>query len=165
MQDNYRSTQQILDVSREVIRHNELRIVNKLQGLGIEKLLVARNGSSEGAPLRPQVIAYPNRLHEEADIVQQLKALNEEGFPLDEIAIIYAKHRQAEQLVELLEKSEIPYNTRRKINALDLPLIRNLRQMLEYFAAEFQQPNNGEYLLFQVLHFTFSAFTPTTFRA
>ncbi|MCB9289925.1 MAG: ATP-dependent helicase [Lewinellaceae bacterium] len=160
LQDNYRSTQQILDVSREVIRHNELRIVNKLQGLGIEKLLVARNGSSEGAPLRPQVIAYPNRLHEEADIVQQLKALNEEGFPLDEIAIIYAKHRQAEQLVELLEKSEIPYNTRRKINALDLPLIRNLRQMLEYFAAEFQQPNNGEYLLFQVLHFTFFGIHP-----
>lgn len=160
LQDNYRSTQQILDVSRGVIRHNELRIVNKLQDLGIEKLLVARNGSLAEAPLRPQVVAYPNRLHEEADIVRQLQHFYNEGFPLHEIAVIYAKHRQAGHLVELLEKSGIPYNTRRKINALDLPLIRNLRQLLEYFAAEFQHPHSGEYLLFQILHFTFFGLHP-----
>ncbi|MCB0557818.1 MAG: ATP-dependent helicase [Phaeodactylibacter sp.] len=160
LQHNYRSSQHILDASREVIRHNELRIVNKLQNLGIEKLLIAKNGDFASTPLRPQVVAYPNRLHEEADIVQQISSLYEEGVPLREVAVIYAKHRQAEQLVELLEKSGIPYNTRRKINTLDLPLIRNLRQMLEYFAAEFQHPNSGEYLLFQILHFTFFELHP-----
>ena len=42
----------------------------------------------------------------------------------------YAKHRQAENLISLLEKKKIPYNTKREINILDLPLIRNLRSIL-----------------------------------
>ncbi len=160
LRDNYRSSQHILDSSREVIRNNELRIVNSLRELGIEKLLVARHEEYAQAPLRPQFIAYPNRLHEDADIARQLKSLYDSGFPLGEAAVIYAKHRQAERLAELLRKSGVPFNTRRKANVLDMPLIRNLRQLLEYFAAEAQQPHSGEYLLFQILHFAFFGLHP-----
>lgn len=160
LRHNYRSSQHILDSSRAVIGNNELRIVNSLRELGIEKLLVARHEEFANTPLRPEVVAYPNRMHEEADIVAQLKKLQESGFPLNEVAVIYAKHRQAAFLAELLEKSGIPYNTRRKINVLDKPLIRNLRQLLEYFMLELQQPHSGEYLLFQILHFTFFRLHP-----
>ncbi len=160
LQHNYRSSQHILDASGILISNNRLRIVNRLEELGVEKVLYAKHEAFAEIPLRPAVISYPNRLHEEADIVRQIEELQEAGFPLDEVAIIYARHRQAERLVELLEKAGIPYNTRRKANVLDLPLIRNLRQMLEYFAAEFQQPHSGEYLLFRIIHFTFIGLEP-----
>ncbi|MCB9299615.1 MAG: ATP-dependent helicase [Lewinellaceae bacterium] len=158
--DNYRSSQHILDSARALIGHNHLRIVNQLAELGLDKLLLARHPTFADSSLQPEVVAYPNPLHEEGDIVAQLKVFQEQGFPLSEVAVIYAKHRQADGLIALLEKHGIPYSTKRRINILDLPLIRNLRQMLEYFAAEFHQPHSGEHLLFRLLHFTFFHIAP-----
>ena len=158
--ENYRSSQHILDVTRALIGHNSLRIVNQLAELGLDKLLLARHPDFAFISQKPEVVAYPNPLHEEADIVAQIQALQEQGFPLSEVAVIYAKHRQADGLIVLLEKNAIPYTAKRRINILDLPLIRNLRQILEYFAAEFNQPHSGEHLLFRLLHFTFFHIAP-----
>lgn len=160
LKDNYRSAQHILDAARALIRHNSLRIVNQLAALGLDKLLVARNADFAHSPLHPEVRAYPNPLHEEADIAGQLRALQQTGFPLREVAVLYAKHRQAEGLIALLEKYGIPYSTKRRINILDLPLILNLREILEYFAAELDQPHSGAPLLFRILHFSFFGLSP-----
>ncbi len=160
LNENYRSSQHILDAARALIGHNHLRIVNNLAEPGLDKLLLARHPDFGNISLQPEVVAYPNPLHEEAGLVAQIQALQEQGFPLGEVAVIYAKHRQADGLSALLEKNGIPYSTKRRINILDLPLIRNLRQMLEYFAAEFHQPHSGEHLLFRMLHFTFFHLAP-----
>jgi DNA helicase II / ATP-dependent DNA helicase PcrA len=160
LQDNYRSSQHILDAARALIGHNRLRIVNQLAALGLDKLLIARSADFAQSPLRPEVRAYPNPLHEEADIAGQLRALQQAGFPLREVAVLYAKHRQAEGLIALLEKYGIPYSTKRRINILDLPLILNLREMLEYFAAELHQPHSGAPILFRILHFSFFGLGP-----
>ena len=71
------------------------------------------------------------------------------------MAVIYAQHKQADQLFALLEKKGITYNSRRKVNILDLPLIRNLRMFLEYLNLEYRRPFSGEHLLFKILHFAF----------
>ena len=113
LEHNYRSSQHILDTSREVINRNDLRIVNSLQELGIEKILTAQNEAFAKAKIRPEIVEYPDRLHEEVDIVTQLEALRAAGFPMDEVAIIFAKHRQSLRLLELLEKRGIAYRTRR----------------------------------------------------
>ncbi|MCA9386391.1 ATP-dependent helicase, partial [Candidatus Dojkabacteria bacterium] len=43
LKNNYRSSQKILDSSRELIRRNERRIINNLEELGLEKNLTASN--------------------------------------------------------------------------------------------------------------------------
>jgi DNA helicase II / ATP-dependent DNA helicase PcrA len=160
LKENYRSSQNILDSSLALINHNDKRIVNSLQDLGIEKILTARHERFSETGIHPRIVSYPNRAQEEADIFHQIEQLHKEGFPLDEVAIIYAKHRQSHRIITLLEKKGIPYTTRRKVNILDLPLIRNLRALLEYLHAEFSRPHSGEHLLFRILHFRFLEIAP-----
>lgn len=158
--ENYRSTQHILDSAGALIRSNTLRIVNNLIDLGLEKILTARHPDYAHLPISPSVKAYPNRLQEEVAIAEQIATLMKEGFPLEEVAVIFAKHRQAKRLMNLLEKKGIPYQTRQPINALDLPLVENLRLMLTYFADEFHRPFSGEQALFRMLHFDFLGIKP-----
>lgn len=160
LKSNYRSSQKILDSSRNLIRFNEKRIINNLRDLGIEKALTASNPDTADFPQPPRVIAYPNRRHEEADIADQIAGLLESGVPAREIAVIYARHRQAAALLSLLEKKNLPYTTRRKINVLDLPMVRNLRIIMEYISQESQRPYRAEHLLFRIMHFDFFGIDP-----
>jgi DNA helicase-2/ATP-dependent DNA helicase PcrA len=155
LQQNYRSSQVILNSSRILIHQNKIRIVHSLQSLGIEKTLTAQHEQFADLAVLPKIVAYPNRAQEEADIVEQIIQWQSEGFPLEEIAVIYARHRQAQHLITLLDKKGIPYNTKRKVNVLDVPIIRNLREILEYLQAELQHAHSGEVWLFRILHFNF----------
>ena len=161
LKDNYRSSQHILDISKGLISQNEKRIVHNLKHLGVEKTLIARHSEFSKLKAPPQISEYPNRLQEEVDIINQIELFQKAGFPLNEVAIIYAKHSQARNLIELLEKKGIAYNTRRKVNILDLPLIQNLRWLLEYLNLEFSKPFSGESLLFKILHFDFLNILPS----
>ncbi|MEY3367255.1 MAG: hypothetical protein RI973_410 [Bacteroidota bacterium] len=158
--DNYRSTQAVLDVSGELIKRNKLRIVNSLRSKGVEKVLNARHPSLMASPVVPEVVSYISRLAEEAALVDQLEALFKQGFPLDEVAVITARHRQLQRLTELLGKRGIPYRVRRPVNALDVPLIESFREVLEYLHTEAARPYSGEHLLFRMLHFDFFGVKP-----
>ncbi|MEO1260703.1 MAG: ATP-dependent DNA helicase [Bacteroidota bacterium] len=160
LEENYRSSQNILDTSRSVISQNKIRVINTVQNLGLEKVLSAKNSSVAKSKILPEVVEYPDRLHEEVDLIAHLEKLIAEKYPMEEVAIIFSKHRQSERLVELLDKKKIPYLTRRSINMLDLPMIQNLRSLLEYFNTEFYKPYSGEHLLFRIMHFNFFEIFP-----
>jgi DNA helicase-2/ATP-dependent DNA helicase PcrA len=157
LSENYRSVQPFLDSAGQLIQHNELRILQRLQDLGLNKNLSAARAKGQNLP---HIVEYPNRISEEAAIVQQIEALQKSGVPLQEIAVIYAQHRQVRNLLGLLEKKGIPYLTRRDVNILELPLIQRLRNMLEYLYHEIQQPHSGEQRLFQLLHAQFLDIPP-----
>lgn len=158
--DNYRSSSLILNTSRQLIDYNKIRIVNSLQEWGIEKALVARHPAFAASKMTPRIAVYPNRAQEEAAVVQQIETLQAANFPLEEVAIIYAKHKQARNVITLLEKKGIPYRTRRKVNVLTLPLVDSLRELLLYFQAELTNPYSGEALLFRILHYPFLNIPP-----
>lgn len=158
--NNYRSSQHILDAATAVIGNNHLRAVHQFAGLGIEKQLIAKSREFAVSPLLPEIIAYPNRLHECADIVRQIETWRDAGLPLSDIAILYARHKQVEPLQALLERRGIPYQTKRKINILHLPLIQNLMDLLRYLAVESELPGSGEHLLFRLLHVDFIGVLP-----
>ncbi|MEM6965125.1 MAG: ATP-dependent DNA helicase [Bacteroidota bacterium] len=158
LKDNYRSSQKILDSSKVLIDNNQHRAVAILEGL--EKDLKAKNKTFARTKTLPKITAYPNRAHEDADIVAKIEQLQIEGFPLREVAIIFAKHKQGRNIIDLLEKKGIPYNTRRSVNILEQPMIQNLRLFLEYIAAEYAKPYSGEYLFFKIMHFDFLQIEP-----
>ncbi|MDX1911405.1 MAG: ATP-dependent DNA helicase [Saprospiraceae bacterium] len=153
--ENYRSTQTILDAAGRLIAHNNLRAV-RLLGDKTEKILHARH-SGAGSP---EVRLYPNRLQEMAGIVAEIEILINAGTAPQEIAVLYARHRQAERLLVLLEKKGIPYQTKRPVNSLDLPLVRQIRTLWAYLRDELQSPFSGEHHLFRLLHAPFWQLDP-----
>jgi len=152
LKDNYRSSQPILDIAKVLIDKNQKRISREL---GVDKNIVAQHPKMLKSKVRPQIVTYPNRMQEETAIWKEVERLHKKGIAYEEMAVIYARHRQARNLIELLEKKGIPYQTKRKVNILDLPMIENLRFLLEYVNLEYKRIYTGEHLLFQILHFNF----------
>ncbi|MCB0703999.1 MAG: ATP-dependent helicase [Saprospiraceae bacterium] len=152
LQENYRSAPAILEASGTLILQNEKRLIRALSELGLEKTLKA-SGPLATSDMQPEIVVYQNRLEEAAGIVHAIEQAAEQGVPLDEIAVIYAKHRQAELLVELLRRKGIPFQTKRKPNALDSPIVKRIRTMLEYISAERYRPGSGDMQLYRMLHF------------
>jgi len=152
LKENYRSAQGILDAAHSLIQRNEKRIINLLSDLGLEKKLRAAGEETADLDVSPQLVIYPNAFHELADLLNQVDILRKKGVPLEEIAFIYPWHKQGEPLRNLLAKRGIPYQVRRKVNVLDLPIIRQVRRLLEYLYAEQKEPYSGEALLFPLLH-------------
>ncbi len=155
LKNNYRSSGAVLSLAENLINFNQKRIVNSLGSRGVEKSLIPSHPEYSKTSVTPQVISWPDRWQEITGIVQEIERLKQTGVPLEEMAVIYAQHKQADQLFALLEKKGITYNSRRKVNILDLPLIRNLRMFLEYLNLEYRRPFSGEHLLFKILHFAF----------
>lgn len=154
LEENYRSAQAILDAASRVIDHNLLRVVNLFEDARQKKLhgIPELKGSLE-------ILSFPNRLQETTFVVREMEQLIGQGVAPDEIAVLYARHRQADRLMTLLEKKGIPFQTKRPQNILDLPLVAHFRSLLSYLQEESSRPFSGEPRLFRLLHATFWGFS------
>lgn len=152
MEENYRSSQHILDSACILINNNMERLINQIAGL--KKELSAQNTDLAALPNKPDIKQYYNPKHEEGAIVDAIVELQANGVPLNEIAVIYRNHKQAEEIINLIEKKGIAYNVVKRINILDLPMITKLIKLIEYIAIESKTPYRGEHLLFEMMHFS-----------
>lgn len=99
---NYRSTQQILDSSHRLIKHND---PNRLENLnGIDKSL---KSDKKGEP--PAVMAFSSDDVEADWLAREIKQLVRSGTEPSQIAVLLRKHRQATIIAQALERKEIPY--------------------------------------------------------
>ncbi|MBI2967880.1 MAG: ATP-dependent helicase [Bacteroidetes bacterium] len=164
LKENYRSVPAILHASKAVIDNNRQRLVKQEPLLrkipGLTKELKAANPLFSGSPVKPRLLKYPNILHEELSLIEELEQLKEKNVPLNEVAVIYFKHRQAENIIELLEKKNIPYSVKKRINILDLPLVQQALNIFRYLDEERHIPHSGEHLLFEMMHYSFSGISP-----
>ncbi|MFM2048110.1 MAG: hypothetical protein RI955_658 [Bacteroidota bacterium] len=154
--NNYRSTQKILDASKATIDKNKQRLIHliKKEGLVLDKNLVASHPKiiAEEAPT-PRIVEYYNSFHEEADIVMQLEKLHNEGKNLSEVAVLYSQHKQAANIIKLLEKKRIPYNVKKREDLLKIPLVNYFVNVLEYLQKETSKAFSGEEILFHLMHY------------
>ncbi|MEY2897955.1 MAG: hypothetical protein RL138_8 [Bacteroidota bacterium] len=153
LKENYRSTQLILDASKELINNNKDRLIHQIKKFALDKNLIAAN-SSINTPDAPKVVVkeYFNIFHEEADIVLQVEALREQGVPLNEIAVLYAKHKQAANIIRLFEKRGLPFQVRKSVNLLHLPLVEFCISLLQYIHLEGNKAFSAEPQLYRLLH-------------
>ncbi|HIA06362.1 MAG TPA: ATP-dependent helicase [Flavobacteriales bacterium] len=158
MEDNYRSSQHVLDASKTLIDNNRERLINQIENL--TKTLLAKNDIVAKSDIRPAVLSYYNVKHEEAGIVDKLEGLQKQGVPLNEIAVIYRNHKQAAEIINLVEKKGIPYSVVKRIDILELPMINNLLTLLTYLSLESKKPFSGEHLLFEIMHYSFFNIDP-----
>lgn len=158
LEKNYRSNQHILNKAKDLIQFNEERMVVQVPGL-TKELLAA--GPHKLDKTIPKILSYPKISHEYAHLISQLKNINDtQPAKLSKIAIIYRKHRQVEDLVSVLEKLEIPLNIKRRINILELPLIRNILNLLNYLNEELNNYEDGQHRLFEILHYKYFGNNP-----
>ncbi len=96
LEQNYRSTQNILDAANAVVHHNLGRK---------DKRLFTTEG--RGAP----IIRYQARdEHDEAwYVADQIKENRQQGTPCGDMAILYRTHAQSRALEEIFVRREIPY--------------------------------------------------------
>lgn len=151
LQQNYRSSQSILDGSNFLVSQNKERLVGRIESLN--KDIKASNADVAALPNGIELIEY-NSLYDEAyGIVQKVKDLIASGVSGNEIAILYAKHAQADVLVSQLQHAHIDYNVSRSQNVLETKIIQQLVQYLYYFQNEYEQYQSGDHLVFEILHF------------
>ena len=153
LKENYRSTQQILDAAMVLIENNETRIINQLKEFGLDKQLQAKGESARPNAALPTIAAYPNTLQEYGDVANRIEELLKSGVAANEIAVIYAQNKQAQLMMELLDRKNIPYSTKKPINILEEGLIQQIISILRLVDSETLNPSSGEHLLFEILHF------------
>ncbi len=160
---NYRSSQPILDKAMATINNNKQRLITQLQHLALDKNIIAAADrfKEELDIVAPVVKSYTNVLQEEADIVLQIEALKNKGVSLNQVAVLYAQHRQAENIMALLDRKEIPYNVKRAINVLELPQTEQILNILRYLDEEKKKTFEGEATLFELMHARYFGIEPT----
>ncbi len=120
LDENYRSSQHILDSAGALIKENKTRI-DKF------KTLLARHQLYGDLAAQPEIRAYYNQAHEVAGIAHEIENLKSKGVKLSEIAVLYRKHQQAEDIIKYLQARNIPVNTKRRIDILREPFIKKLK--------------------------------------
>jgi len=154
LEQNYRSNQPILNLSKSLIENNQERIIED-NTLGLSKDLRAAREERVLEKHDPEFIYFENVMQEQAYIVNKIVDMHTRGEDLSKIAIIYRKHKQVEKLVEVLEKKGIPLNVKRKVDILKHPLINNIINILNYILEERKKPNSAQDRLFEIMHYNF----------
>jgi DNA helicase-2/ATP-dependent DNA helicase PcrA len=147
LEQNYRSSQFILDAAKVLIQHN----VNSR--ISADKNLLASHPDFALLNVKPEIRCYFNPEHEAAGISADIETLKNKGVKLNEIAVLYTKHKLAEPIIAYLEQQGIAYYTKKEVNILTEPLILQLVLILSYLAAENSRPHSGEHFLYELLHF------------
>jgi len=153
LENNYRSNQHILDYSKSLIEFNEERIIKQIPNLSKDLKASGKNKDDKVVPL---FLSFEKISAEYAYIAYELEQAhknNPDSF--NKIAVIYRKHRQVNDLVNVLEKRNIPINIKKRINILELPLIKNLINILSYVQEEYKRFGLGEGRIFEILHYNY----------
>jgi DNA helicase-2/ATP-dependent DNA helicase PcrA len=149
--NNYRSTQPILDISKNLIERNDQRLINKIEGLNKE--LVASHPRRSRINHTPLIKSYDTQRQEMIDITLQIEKLIADGVPANRIGVIYRENKYGDDLIQYLKLRKIPFYSKRNINILEIPLARKIILLLRYLAAEHEIPYSGDEMLFEILHF------------
>jgi len=157
LKQNYRSNQQILDISKALINNNRERLTTQL---ALDKNLQAAHPRFDNLVVAPAIKEYENPGQELIDVAMQIKHLLADGTEPGEIAVIYRNHSQVEDLVQYLDMQHVAVNTKRKIDIFTLPFGEKIINILQYLAMEMDSPYSGDELLFEIMHYDFFDIPP-----
>jgi DNA helicase-2/ATP-dependent DNA helicase PcrA len=157
LKQNYRSNQQILDISKALINNNRERLTTQL---ALDKNLEAAHPRFDNLVVAPVIKEYENPGQEMVDVAMQIKQLLADGTEPGEIAVIYRNHSQVEDLVQYLDTRHVAVNTKRKIDIFTLPFGEKIINILQYLAMEMDSPYSGDELLFEIMHYDFFDIPP-----
>ena len=116
LENNYRSTNNILECANCVIRNNKERKELNLKG-------------TIGDGVKTQYIVCENGKDEALTIIEKIKKLYNEGYDYKDIGILYRTNGQSRLLEEVFLKENIPYNV---IGAYYFYQRKEIKDLLSY---------------------------------
>jgi len=149
--DNYRSGQKILNHAWLVVKNSPK---NLPQSSSKDSSLTARKKDKDD--FEPIVRIYGTVFEEEATIIHKVKTYtHEKGYQYKDIAIIYRKHRQGENIAKALASNGIPVNVKKKVNVLQEPSIKFILGILDIVAKGYIiDPLQDELAILAILMFS-----------
>ena len=104
--NNYRSTQNILDISKTLISRNEERLIAKMEGLSKE--LIASHPEISLLDHKPVILEFETQRHEMVGITLRVEELISQGVEPGKIGIIYKENRYGDELKKIFRQRNIP---------------------------------------------------------
>lgn len=155
---NYRSSQPILDISKQLIDRNQDRLIKRMEGLS--KDLISSGEEVRHLTALPVINEYHSDRDEMAGITFSIKQLIADGVSPGHIAVIYSKHKVGLELARYLQLSGIPVYSRKNLDLLTEPFANKIFTLLRYLSEEHDIPYSGDENLFRILHFDFYGIKP-----
>lgn len=122
LEENYRSSQVIIDAARSLISHNPRK----------DKVLKASGANKDYAPTLPTLTKYETEDAEMLGILEQVKVLIEKGTSPAEIGIIYGRNSYGKALAKLFKENGIPVQIKVDELLFEDPFFKKLQAVLKY---------------------------------
>ncbi len=120
LEENYRSTPQILEIANAVIQNNQNRY---------PKVLYTKNPPGEN----PKILFFSNSREEATWVIQEIKRLLEkESLSLHDIAILYRTNAQSRLFEEELVKNQLPYIVYGNVSFFERKEIKDILAYLRF---------------------------------
>jgi DNA helicase-2/ATP-dependent DNA helicase PcrA len=120
LRENYRSTQEVLDVARALVTQGKNRLENI--DLSIRKDLVAKNSKVKKGDI--SMLRFDSDVKEYSFVAEQIQDLIQQGEKQSEIVIIAREHKQLRAVLPYLDALSIPYTYTREENVFDEQHVR-----------------------------------------
>lgn len=128
LEENYRSNQNILDLSSNLIKNNEERLSNKISTINKELKASWNLKYSEN---KPKLFRANSIIDEQTFIINKIKNYINEWIPKDEIAIIVRWNREVEEWSNILQKNSLEVESKLKTNILNSDYVNYILNYLE----------------------------------
>ncbi len=146
---NYRSRPEILHAATRLIQNNDFRMGKLIPSITKDLQPYKPQEKIPG----PKVNVYSNLEQEDAAIMLWLEKLLSEGVKPNQIAVISRNHASLSNLVQVCQKKQIPVYVRTKINALHIPIVRNLLTILRYIECYIKDPFKATVYLSELIQY------------
>lgn len=127
LETNYRSNQEILDLSNSLIKNNEERLSSRLSF--INKELTAWNISIKAKT--PEFITVKNDILEKDFVLNKIKELEASWEDLNEIAIIVRWNKEVKDWTDFIASNGFPVESKMKSNILDSEYVNFILDYLQ----------------------------------
>lgn len=144
---NYRSQQNILDLSHHLVSHNQDRVTDLIDD--IDKKLQSQRADFNLKPVNINI--HKDHSSEMFFLVNSIKNLIKSGTAASEIAVLVRSNKDVVALADLFQRSNIPFKSYTNKNILDDIHIAQLLDLMRVIA----KPKAHSYLLFNLLHYDF----------
>ena len=142
LKENYRSSQAIIDASRQLISHNPRE----------EKLLVAAGANKDYDYQLPILKSYPNAEAEMFGVLNEIKELIHSGVSPKEIGVIYGRNSYGEKFAKILRDNGIFVQMKKEEkNLFKDSFFKKILAILKYIC----QPSRNVRELRKILYFDF----------
>lgn len=146
---NYRSRPAVLYAASELISNNITRLGNTIPG--VQKGLTAFKDQEHHD--KPKVQVYSNAEQEDTAIIKWIEDLIKTDTKPNKIAVICRHHIDLSNLVSVCQKKHIPVFVKTKINALYIPIVRNLITIMRYLDSYINDPLNASIFLIELIQY------------